>query len=65
MDTRTIEEIWLDCARDMIRAMLLLPDEYVFIVRVSKYMSSISTEVVVMDQMLLHYSLTLITSQEK
>ncbi len=40
MDARTIEEIWLDCARDMIRGLLLLPDEYVILVRVSKYNSS-------------------------
>ena len=32
MDGRTIEEIWLDCARNMIRDLLLLPDEYVIVV---------------------------------
>ena len=32
MDGRTIEEIWLDCARNVIRDLLLLPDEYVIVV---------------------------------
>ncbi len=26
VDARTIEDIWLDCARDMISNLLLLPD---------------------------------------
>ena len=32
MDGRTIEEIRFDCARNMIRDLLLLPDEYVIVV---------------------------------
>ena len=31
MDGRTIEEICLDCARNMIHDLLLLPDEYVIV----------------------------------